>query len=259
MHAALAREQPVRVPALHRERRRAEPGLGARLHLVELDGEAAPLAPSAGTCAAASWSSPARRCRRRRSCTAQIASRSSCSPVNSARSSSVSSSPPSASMPAADLGLDRRRRPPRARARRASRGRSTVPSSRVDERRRRPGRCASSVVTLRGAVLVVPEVGLARPRPRARRAGPGVVDPQVGARALDAAAQFGRGRRRSRAWGGDGAFSGRGRACTSCRCRSSTARCGPGVLSTRTGIIDSGSARAGSARPPRRRRRRTRR
>ena len=37
MHAALALQQPVGVPTFHGERRRADPGLRARLHLGELD------------------------------------------------------------------------------------------------------------------------------------------------------------------------------------------------------------------------------
>ncbi len=46
VHAALAVEQPVRVATLDGERRGRDAGLGARLHLVDLDVEAAPLAPA---------------------------------------------------------------------------------------------------------------------------------------------------------------------------------------------------------------------
>ena len=67
VHAALAAEQAVGVPALDRERRGADPGLRARLRLRGSPTRSRGAPPSAGTCAAACWSSPARRCRRRRS------------------------------------------------------------------------------------------------------------------------------------------------------------------------------------------------
>ena len=107
VHAPLAREQPVRVPTLDGERRRAEsrprcPGCTSSISTAKPRRSAQRVnmrsSISVQSCASVP---PAPEF------TSQIASRSSCSPVNSARSSSVSSSARERGEPGLDLGLDR--------------------------------------------------------------------------------------------------------------------------------------------------------
>ena len=168
----------------------------------------------------------------------QIASRSSCSPVNSARSSSRSSS-----------RAQRRRRRRRSRARpsrRPPRAPSSNSVSRSETRAVEPvdeldvvaARATSSVVTLRAAVGVVPEVGLAAPRPRAppirpaprRRAG------TRGRPRRGGAAR--RGRRRSHAWVRRRRGQRPWQSLYFLPLPQKHGSLRPGVFSTRTGCID---------------------
>ena len=106
VHALLAGEHAVRVPALHREGRRADAGLGALADVLDLDREARRSAQRvnmrSSICVQSCASVPPAP-----ELTWQIASRSSYSPVNSARSSSRSSSPRSDSSPASISGSTR--------------------------------------------------------------------------------------------------------------------------------------------------------
>ena len=152
VHAALGLQPAVRVPALDDELGRREAGLGARRGRRRPRPRSRAARPSAGTCAAASRPSPARRRRPHPTGCSHSASRSSCSPVNSDRSSSPRSSRSQRRERRGDLGLLARRRPPRGPARASVSASSTcgdqpvVELEVVDDRRQlagdlpRPGR-----------------------------------------------------------------------------------------------------------------------
>ena len=171
VHSLLAREHPVGIATLDRERRRRDAGFVAGLHRVDLDTKPRRSAHrrnmrrsmSAQSCASVP---PAPEC------TSQIASRSSCSPVNSARSSSRSSSPRAARSRASisgSCGLVVSSRASSASVSTSATRRSSPSTSSTSSRTR---------ARLRGhlarRVLVVPEVGLAALLLRARRGACGL-------------------------------------------------------------------------------------
>ena len=254
VHAAFAREQTERVATLHRERGRAEAGFGAGRHLVDLDGEAAPLGP------------------------AQVHAQEHVGPV--------------LRVGAARAGVDRADRvavvvlagEQRAQLQRveltAERGDAGVDllldrvvallARELGERLEVGDRAVELVderdvflelrelgVDLAGAVLVVPEVGLADldlelPDPgRGRRRSSG-----RRARLRRGGAASVRSSEKSRMWGSAVQRPWQSLYFLPLPQKQGSLR--PGVLSTFTGIIDSGSGRTGSGEPskPRRRSRR---
>ena len=185
-------EQPVRVAALDRERRRAEPGLGARASTSSTSTSKPRRSAQRVNMRSSMWVQSCASVPPAPEWTSQMASRSSCSPVNSARSSSV-----------VEL-VGRGRRCPAS----ISASSDSSPSSRASwcERLEVGDRAVEpvdelDVVAQRGRARVVSSrarsgssqrsgfgrLGLAARRARSRA----VVDLQVRARVLDAAAKLG--------------------------------------------------------------------
>ncbi len=188
VHPALAREQAERVPALDRERRGAEPGFGARRHLVDLGGETAPFRPA--QVHAQQHVGPVLRVGAARA-GVDRADRVAVVVLTGEQRAQLQRVELTAERfePGADLALDRL---------------VALLAGKLGERLEIRNRAVELIdegdvllelrelgVDLAGAILVVPEVGLADLDLELLDPGPRLVDLQVGARALDAAAQFG--------------------------------------------------------------------
>ena len=218
MHTTLALEHAVRVAALDDERRRGDAGLLSFLR----SRRSRPRSPSCWAqrvnmrstiCAQSCASVPPAP-----ECTSQIASRSSCSPLKSARSSSVEVAPRDRRA-SRDLRLDRvvvflaRELEQRLHVGdAASRSSISSTSSRTAE---------SSPLTLRARSGSSQRSGARRLLSSSTRRRAGFVDAEVMMRLANT-----RRATISQVLGEIRAFNARGRACTSCRSRRSTARCG---------------------------------